>query len=151
VQWQRHSVREGKRKPRGPFEGVPPHLVDPLTGWLGAIFADTGYGVQHGELLRHIASLNEIAVQPGSTDHGVRATVLERCVADPDLCLDVIDTVLHFSRPTGGAEIEALRTRLMVGQSVFDVAADGKSLVRRTDPTASDQFRAATTPADAAS
>ena len=104
-------------------------------------------------MLRYIATMNEIVVKPGATDHDVLQTVLNRCVQDQEVCLDVVDTLLQFrgdssSGAQGGEELSLVLT---IGRSVWDSAPDGKSLVRRTDVTASDQARAAMTPNDVAS
>ena len=104
-------------------------------------------------MLRYIATMNEIVVKPGATDHDVLQTVLNRCVQDQEVCLDVVDTLLQFrgdssSGAQGGEELSLVLT---IGRSVWDTAPDGKSLVRRTDVTASDQARAAMTPNDVAS
>jgi hypothetical protein len=149
--WQRLSVRTGKRPAFGPHEGVPPHLVAPLTNWIGSIFAtDQIYGgVMNAEMLGHLANMNEIPIRPGSDAFDVRQAVLDACVKDQDLCLDMIDSLLEFGggRPDG---IEALSVHLTVGDSVWDTAPDGKSLTRRVSAAEKDQFTVILSTADTA-
>jgi hypothetical protein len=139
--WQRLSRRDCRKPQGGLHEGIPPHLTNPIVSWIADLFPNRRYeGVANANVLRHVATMNEIAIRPGVQDYGVLQTVLDSCVRDQDLCLDVVDCLLHFRGTLGGAGVEELSLRLTVGRSVWDTAADGYSLVRRTDPTASEQF-----------
>jgi hypothetical protein len=152
VVWHRLSTREGKKPPSGPYEGVPAHLMGPVVNWIVALFPGRGYaGIQNAETLRHIATMNEIAIKPGADDYEVFQTVLGRCVNDEELCLDVVDCLLQFRDNFGPAVVEELSVPLTVGRSIWDTAPDGRSLVRRTDPTAAEQFKSAVAPNDVAS
>lgn len=150
--WQRLSRRDGRKPQGGLHEGIPPHLTDPIVSWIADLFPNRRYeGVDNANMLRHVATMNEIAIRPGAEDYGVLQTVLDSCVRDQDLCLDVVDCLLHFRGTLGGAGVEELSLRLTVGRSVWDTAADGYSLVRRTDPTASEQLKTAVSRNDVAS
>ena len=150
--WRRLSTREGKTPPSGPYEGMPDHLLDPVVSWIAALFPGDPYGgICNAKMLRYIAMMNEIAIKPGAQDREVLQTVLDRCVSDDELCLDVVDCLLQFRGDRGHAEVEELSLKLAVGRSVWDTAADGLSLVRRTDPTAAEQFKNAVAPNDVAS
>lgn len=70
---------------------------------------------------------------------------------DQDVCLDIVDCLLRFRGSLSRAGVDELSLRLTVGRSVWDTAPDGDSLVRRTDPTATDRLRATTAPNDMAS
>lgn len=150
--WQRLSTRVGKKPPSGPYEGVPPHLVAAVLGWIANLFPEQGYGgICNAKTLRYFAMMNEIAVKLGTDDFEVLQTVLGRCGQDPVLCLDVVDSLLHFRGPGGADAVAELSALLTAGRSAWSTAPDGHSLVRHTDPTASEQVSRTIKPNDVAS
>ncbi|BEP14825.1 hypothetical protein acdb102_31360 [Acidothermaceae bacterium B102] len=151
MDWQPLSRRERRQPLRGLEEGVPPHLVEPLTSWIRSEFQNNYGGIEHADWLRHIASMNRVVLSPGITDAGALGSVLKRCIEDADLCLDFIDTMLTYRQPGFESGVEQLRVRLLVGGSVYDVGPDGGSLVRRVDPTAALQAHESMQPRDVAS
>lgn len=150
MDFHRLSVRTGKREPSGPYEGVPPHLVNQLITWIRDGFGDQASLLGRRDMLHYIAMINELAVSPGSDERDVLGQLLDRCVQDPDFCLDVLDSMLKFGKLSTDVS-EHLGLILMIGGSVWDVAPGGDELMRRVDPSAVDQFILATSPADTAS
>jgi hypothetical protein len=132
VAWRRLSVRAGKRQPRGPYEGIPPHLINPIAIWIRRRFVDPRQTWRNVSELRYVALMNEVIAPPGSDERHLLEQMLDQCVNDPDFCLDLLDSILRWCALTAG-DIDELSTLLTFGSSVWDVAPDHVSLVKRVD------------------
>lgn len=96
------SVREGTRELKGPFEGVPDHLLSSLTDWLRPVFyprRQEGRGSSHRfqyDLLREVERRLVFSTGIGPTHNDMQAkNKLEtHFYSDRRFCLDVVDFVL---------------------------------------------------------
>jgi hypothetical protein len=148
--WNRLSVRDGRATDDGPYEGVPGHLYQPLREWVDNVFGGR-YGStadQEGGS-RLLAAVRLEIVPPRGRRIHVR-DVTEALFRSPDRMLDVVDAALHFDEFQKW-ELNSLDEILLLGGSVWQVDPGGRQLVRRVEATADAAFRAATSPADAAS
>lgn len=148
--WRRLSARQEAPSPDEPYEGVPEHLLSPLIAWIHHLFPFHAGDVQDADMLRLVALATRIALVPGDSDHAAYQAVVEASIANPQVCLDVIDALLKFGQPDDLAT-ENLRSVLLFGGSAWEVAADGKALVRRLDATTVSRQAVATIAADNAS
>jgi hypothetical protein len=146
-------VRTGRRKASGPHEGLPPWLHGPVQRWVVAKFSGSsllGLGYEGSRAVAaYIALTHDIKTMSFDDDNAVVDRVIEAAENDPELCLDVVDATLRFLPEAETNTV--LADTLALGGSAWMVAPDGKSLVRRIDPTAVEQFALATSPNHVAS
>jgi hypothetical protein len=149
VTWQPLSVRQGRREPDGPYEGVPSHLRKHLRDWFESVA--TGYqGYPDSQKLNGLALTFRVPLPSGHSPTELAAVVLDRADQDEHLFIDMIDYLLHES-DMDLSLVDWLRETLDKGASVWTISADNRSLVRRVDPTTAEAFVLATTPEDASS
>jgi hypothetical protein len=146
VSAQRLSVRRGKRPPTGPFDGVPDHLVHPLINWVRIYL----YGPSGLQFLQYLSLHLQLVVSPDAGAPELLNNLLNSCVQDPDLLLDLLDAMIGRC-PIDTEMREELGALLTIGESVWTLAPDQRSLVERVGDTAIRQFEDVTTPADVAS
>jgi hypothetical protein len=151
--WDPLSVRTGKRPPTGPYEGVPAHLVGPLSAWLEHRFPQVSRipnrATADSAAVLQIEAANEIALNPGASYYGARGVILRACVTNAELLLDVIDSVLAIGCTSD--LITELSGHHDAGKSVWAVADDGTALERWVPPIELVVYEEAIAPADAAS
>lgn len=147
------SVREGKREPDGPYEGVPPHLAGQLLNWIESKFKMSPYPTDTSvSVVHYVAMMHRLTIDPDDDDNRTLRRLLTACAKDECLCLDVIDNLLNlFGRDAYWGENDNLTLALRLGGSVFALSPDGGALVRRIDPTAAERGAAAVQPGDVAS
>jgi hypothetical protein len=143
--WQPLSVRRGIKAIPSMEEGIPPTLNTSLEHWLreawwNAISRD----MSHLELLLNVAISTGIQVNTMDREY-VQAAIIDACVRNSDVFLDVLDATLVETQGNNG---QALAQILARGKSVWTVSSDEKSLVQRVDPTATGAAVLASTPSD---
>lgn len=111
-------------------------------------------GAEGRNVAMHIALTHDIPTFSFDDGDSVVGRVIDAADKDGELCLDVVDAILRL-QPDGfmsrADQTVRLADTLTLGGSVWTVAPDSMSLVRRVDPTAMAQFTAATTTEDVAS
>ncbi len=150
MEWQPLSIREGRRQPPEPFEGVPPHLAPHLEEWFrDALSAGAGY--VDSALLQAIALRLHVPVEGSSYNPDVQLRYFVGACSDhAELFLDAIDLRLRL-RNVSGQQLDKLKYLLSMGGSVWTVGPDDRSLQRRVGETAQEQAAAAMSPDDQAS
>ena len=153
--WQPLSVREGRAKDKGPYEGVPSHLYEPLRQWVDDTFGGSGRTSRDNGA--RLAAALRYAVRPRSgqslTVQELTASLAQRA----DVMLDVVDAVLYLLEGSSderfpGDPWQQLDELLMLAGSVWQVDSRGlRCLVRRVDPTAATAFANASSPSDVTS
>lgn len=135
MDWQPLSVREGRKGPSQLHDGVPDHLRQPIQYWLEGVFGYRSPGGMAVSGMLRVATATGIPVARTFNDPDVLKSIFAACDEDKDLYLDVIDAILNLGQASPG-EVWSLRDTLQTGRSIFTVSGNGKSLQRRTDPTA---------------
>jgi hypothetical protein len=148
--WQPLSIREGGRPDDGPFEGVPQHLFEPLRDWVNRTFGGTPLSLMDVYNGPRLAAASRVSVTPTHRDRLTVRDVTAAMTDRPDLMMDAVDAVLHFGELTAG-NYQSVREILELGGSIWQVASDGRRLIRRVDPTAAKAFEDASLPDDVAS
>lgn len=149
--WQRLSVREGRREPLGLREDFSEAATNSLVHWLEGEFGyrTAGPTDRFDQLVMNVALICDI---PLNYDARYEASLMHQLVGqaelDDDLMLDVLDATLARG---GRMAVNQLRTVLFDAGSAWTVRDDGTGLTRRVDPMATEAFRAVVRPADAAS
>jgi len=140
------TVREGRRPPDGPHEGVPAHLNEPLVNWLETAFK-SGPG-RNGDAVTMlaVATACRIPLFSGARHGQIFGEIAGWSHGEPDRLLDVIHAAIQV---VPDAPVGPLDRMLVYGGSVWTATPTG--LQRRVDPTAQAAFHAACRPADAAS
>ncbi|PWW24910.1 hypothetical protein JD79_04102 [Geodermatophilus normandii] len=139
--WVPLSVRRGLAEPDGPYEGVPDHLRTRLLEWVEETLHPRFAGAEE-----KVASLVALQLRIPAPERSTRlGAVLNACRDDEDAFLDVLDLALAF---TQGRTAEDLELQLLVGGSVWTVAADHRSLVRRVSEGEQEAYDRAQSPAD---
>jgi len=124
---RRLSEREGRAKPRGPFEGVPGHLEDQLAEWLKSAM-DSPWRTEESlakELARTLL-IEKLARYSWTT------SVLFACRRDEELFLDALDHTLLLVDGYGSDDLQHILT---TGQSVWEVNERRDGLRRRVPRT----------------
>lgn len=123
--WRPLSVRRGLRDDRVLTEGAPPRLAGPLERWLRPLLTA---GVVE------IVGL-QLSLPLGSMYNPADA-LIQRCLMDQDLFLDVIDFTLRICAAQGlSASAGRLRLTLALAGSAWTVHSDDGALEQRVDPT----------------
>lgn len=149
--WQRLSVRDGRRPAPMLTEGFSPAATHSLVYWLEG---ELGYrtariNYDFDALIMSIALACDIELNPGRTwDESLMRQLLNAASRDDDLMLDVLDATLARGVMRGAKDLRAL---LLDASSVWTVREDDRALVRRVDPTAEAAFRDAMSVEDPAS
>jgi hypothetical protein len=141
TEWQPLSVRRGIAKPDGPYEGVPPHLLQALVTWLWSVLGTRMD--RRGEAFAEAIGLR-LRIEVGD-EYAKAAYVIHSAKRDEDLFLDVVDMAL---RAADNTQVGRLRNTLGMGGSVWTVADDGTSLVRRVSESEQDAYERTVSPAD---
>ncbi len=136
------SSRTGDRPDPGPFEGVPQHLKIALLGWFDKYVAVNQNGRSAAQRLETIA----LRLQIESDRYGYASALKGQINSDPVRFLDILDMSLKIIDLMSAAR--GLSQTLGLGASVWTVADDGKSLVRRVSDTESIQYEAMISVAD---
>jgi hypothetical protein len=151
LSWKPLSVRDGRAKDQGPYEGVPPHLYSALKEWVDSTFG--GYSEQAGNDIANGPRLAAALRYSVFARPGRKLTVREVTLSlnsQIDLMLEAVDAVLHLERPNRDL-CRQLDELLTLGGSVWQVGPTRDRLVRRVDPTAAASFGEASSPRDLAS
>lgn len=148
--WQRLSVRTGAQQPTGPYDGVPEHLIHPLINWIRIFFYAPQGRVGNLQFLQYLSLHLRLVVPPDAEEEDLLSHLLTRCVQDSDFCLDLLDSMLQAC-PIDMNMRQELELLLNIGGSVWTLAPDQKTLVKRVDDSAIQQFERVTAPADSAS
>ncbi len=137
------------------YEGVPPHLVQPLLHWIDSLFEHTSWEDEFPASERRAGRIAarvrlDLRAAPLSHAHAQnnqniwsasRALVHLAGASGDTVLLDVVDATLAEGTPKGAArDLEQLLTG---GGSAWRVAGNRKSLERRVEPAATDAFRQA--------
>lgn len=146
--WRPLHVREDEtRVPDydGPFEGVPGWIQDQLIAWVGENYAV--YPAENAIALVHW-TINRLRLEPSTSSYpaGMVGDILERCVGDADLFLDILDLQLAHPDVFTLSDGDHLEQILEVGGSVWEVRdlGSGRScLSRRVTPGAKVSFEEA--------
>lgn len=96
------------------------------------------------DLMLRVANRARVPVETGKVQSNLMYDLLADAESDPELMLDVIDATLSLADPN----VSGLLTAFEDAGSEWTVAEDGKSLEKRVDETARDQFAAATSAQD---
>jgi hypothetical protein len=149
VGWERLSVRNGDEEPDALFEGVPNHLMAPLTQKIRDYFTYTR--ANHVKI--NLVSVSNIAVKCrialSNAGNGPNALneIINACYGDQIVFLNVLDACL--SKCSEGWR-EEIRSLLEIGGSAW-TTSDLNGLERVVDPLARTVAREAMTPNDKAS
>lgn len=147
--WQPLSVRDGREKDEGPYEGVPWHLYEPLREWVDATFGGypgSSYDSSNGPRL---AAALRYPVYPRNGAYLTVREVTAALAQRPDVMLDVVDAVLHLWTVTP-ERCQWLDELLMLGGSKWQVGPNRDRLVRRIDPAGTAAFIDVSSPSDIA-
>jgi hypothetical protein len=149
--WERLSVREGRAQRDGPFEGVPPHLFDPLRNWVDHAFGGNGHSMDDIEGGSRLAAVIRWAPPRGyaHTTLTVRA-VTKSLASEPDLILDAVDAALHLTEMSA-VDCRKLDEVLSLGGSVWKVNGSRSGLVRHLGAATEAAFIDATSSPDTTS
>lgn len=129
--WQRLSVRDGRRTPASLSEGFTPAATRSLVHWLEG---ELGYRTPRGSfdfdgLILSIALVCDIELNPNRTwEESLMRQLLNAAVRNDDLMLDVLDATLSKSVVHTQNKLRAL---LRDAASVWTVTEDGRALIRR--------------------
>jgi hypothetical protein len=156
-----YPPRQGRSTPSGPFEGVPPHLYQPLERWLEETYTlseNLPTAMLRNPLdrvgLERLAAHLRIDAR-GVDTRGLFASIMAWADHDEERLLDLLHYTLVLplhrtdSLTSRTRDWESLDTLLELGGSVWQASEQG--LVRRVDPTAKADFDSATSPQDEAS
>lgn len=99
------------------------------------------------ELMLQVAARAEVSLRTLNDRSKLMHELLDAGEANPDVYLDIIDAVLASS----STKYKDLERILQDGRSAWTVAADGRSLQERVDPTAQLAIERTTRPADVVS
>jgi hypothetical protein len=149
--WRRLSVRAANADEDAPYEGVPPHLFEPLREWV-----DKHFGGQPGsEANMKGGSQLALAIRaPVSLRRGESLTVHNvtgSLSLTPALMLDAVDAVLHFKTYINEKALQELDKLLELGGSAWQVDSNGDGLVRRLDAPTAAAYAEVSAPGDIAS
>nr|WP_154922001.1 hypothetical protein [Microbacterium testaceum] len=129
--WQRLSVRDGRRKPATLSEGFSPAATRGLVHWLeGELgYRTAGRAFDFDGLILSVALVCDIELDPERTwDVSLLEQLLNPAAEDDELMLDVLDATLAKSVVHSHKTLHGL---LRDAASVWTVTEDGRSLVRR--------------------
>lgn len=143
-EWKPLSVRTGVREDSGPFEGVPPHMLQPVHGWLSYALGSRNDRVQT------LANAVRVPLPINYADYLFRA-YWARIEGSEESILDTVDALLKMAPDVyEGFEkwAEKLENILLAGGSVWTVNTDLDGLERRVAQTSSDAFQQAVAPGD---
>lgn len=142
--WQRLSVRDGRRTPATLSEGFTPAATVSLVHWLEGEFGyrTGGSNFDFDALILSIALVCDIELNPNRVwEESLMRQLLNLVEQDDDLMLDVLDATLLRSV---ARTQKSLRTLLRDAGSVWTVTEDGRALVRRVGREAEAAYRDAT-------
>ncbi|MBA2313211.1 MAG: hypothetical protein H0V97_10495 [Actinobacteria bacterium] len=114
-------------------------MREPVRYWLEGVFGYRNRGGMRVQLMLNVAVATQIGVQRGVHDYETMESLFAACDRQSDLYLDVLDAVIHQGRFLDAAAV-TLQETLRAGYSVWSVAEDRKSLVRRVDAAAEASF-----------
>ncbi|WP_284529935.1 hypothetical protein [Microbacterium sp. T2.11-28] len=149
--WQRLSVRDGRRTPATLSENFSPAATRSLVYWLeGEMgYRTAGSTFDFDRLIMSIALVCDIELNPSRAyEVSLMRQLLNAASRDDDLMLDVLDATLSKSVARTQKQ---LRVLLRDAASVWTVREDGRGLIRRVDGTAEAAYRDATSVQDQAS
>jgi hypothetical protein len=150
VTWQPLSVREGRRQPDGPWEGVPPHLRFPLRHWLEGVYGYRSKSGMRPEVMLAVAASLRLELPYTLLSDETMNRLIQTAEANDDLYLDMLDTCLRTIDFRDGAG-PTLKATLEAAGSVWTVADNNRSLMRRVSSETQQALDRAATPADRAS
>ena len=149
-----YPPRQGRSAVRGPYEGVPPHLYQPLERWFQETYT-------HSETLPTAMlsnPLDQVGLERlaahlridarGVDTRGLFASILAWADYEEERLLDLLHYALLLPS-SNSKDWVSLDILLELGGSVWHATEHG--LVHRVDPTAMDAFDAATAVQDPAS
>jgi hypothetical protein len=149
--WQRLSIRDGRRSAPGLSEGFSPAATRSLLYWLeGELgYRTAGSNFDFDGLILSIALVCDIELSPNRAwDESLMRQLLNAAARDDDLMLDVLDATL--SKSVARTQ-KKLRELLRDAASVWTVTQDGRSLVRRVGRSADAAYIDAASVDDSAS
>jgi hypothetical protein len=163
--WLPLSERDATRLTEALYEGVPLHLRDPLTNWLGRmLLKDAGrhlssFTVESDQKALRVANKLRLRLpagddSPSTQREGRYAWQLMEYArqANGKRLLNVVDAVLMDSvNDPIGPGTHDLDILLKEGGSAYCVNSSGAGLVRRADPSVTTAYNRAISPHDAAS
>lgn len=151
TEWQRLSVREGKRAAPVLTERFSPPATRSLIYWLEGEFGYRTAGVKRDfdGLMLSVALMCDIEIDRSRTfEVSLPGQLINAVSRDDDLMLDLLDATLARGVVNDSG---TLRTLLSDASSVWTVRDDGRGLIRRVAPAADQAYRTATSAADQAS
>lgn len=151
IEWQRLSVRDGRRTPATFAEGFTPAATRSLVHWLeGELgYRTAGSNFDFDGLILSIALVCDIELNPNRTwEESLMRQLLNIAARDDDLMLDVLDATL--SKSVARTQ-KKLRELLRDAASAWTVTEDGRSLVRRVGRAAESAYSDAASVDDSAS
>jgi hypothetical protein len=116
--------------------------MQPLIGWLWAVLDSTRYS-NRGDVYAEAIALR-LRIEVGE-DFAKATYIVQAAKRDEDRFLDVLDMAL---RAADYQQVGNLKTALALGGSVWDVADDGKSLVRRVSEAEQEAYERTVSLAD---
>lgn len=136
------SIREGKREPFKPVEGIPGFLWPSIKYWLDGYLQPSGYWQT-----KRIHALGRALqfVVPARTDWDFLEALDLECKVNEEFCLDVVDALLFL-----GHDPDTLDQYLWDVGHVYTVHTDRKRLVKRIDDTVWASYEQAVKPGDQA-
>lgn len=141
AEWQRLSVRDGRRPPVKLSEGFSEPATVALLHWLEGAFGyrDARGGVRE-KMILDVALAAQVTIYPDNYDVRPLRQLLNNAARDDDLMLDILDAVLH-ARVLHESTVEALRRTLRDAYSVWTVSLAGTSLERRVEEAAHNAYK----------
>jgi hypothetical protein len=124
VTWRPLSVREGQSPDEGPYEGVPPHLYEPLRQWTDNFFGGRYNSYSDANNGPRLISAARLPIAPSPNGHLTVRNVTTAISDQPYRMLDIVDAVLHyedFSESYAGEASVVLEEILRLGGSVWEI------------------------------
>lgn len=139
--WQRLSVRDGRRAPVDLSDGSSPPATIALVHWLEGAFGyrDTFAGIRD-KLIIDVALAVDTAVSPRNYQVQPIRQLRNEVERDDDLMLDVLDATLHLGN-LHASTVAELRHTLRQAFSLWTVADSGAALERRVSEELHDAYR----------
>lgn len=88
------------------------------------------------DMMLNVALRARVPARPGLSDTSLMHEIIDQCLADEDLFLDVVDATLSLAPEKS----PNLKDTLLAAGSAWTVSPQGDSLTRRVDPTAQGQI-----------
>lgn len=135
------STRTSSKKVESLYEGIPPHLSPSLLYFLQGKFGYRtpprgGKSSTKTDMMFEVALRARVPVRPGLSGTNLMNDILNKCLDNEELFLDVVDATLSLAPE----KHSSLKDIFLNAGSAWTVSPAGDSLTRRVEPTAQKQI-----------